>query len=127
MVPCIETGWVQQELGATAYDAEKSLRAGERLVVGVNAYHRDAPPPAIELFETREEDIARQQRRLAETKHSRDDAAVRKALDELTNAAAGEANLMPYLLDCVRAYCTVAEMTGALTSVFGTFQQPKVF
>ncbi|MQA17657.1 MAG: methylmalonyl-CoA mutase, partial [Pseudonocardiaceae bacterium] len=107
MVPCIESGWVQQEIGETSYDAEKALRTGDRPVVGVNAYHRDAPPPDIDLYEANEIDIARQQQRLAETKRARDDTAVRKTLDGLTAAAAGEENLMPYLLHCVKAYCTV--------------------
>jgi methylmalonyl-CoA mutase, N-terminal domain len=127
MVPCIESGWVQQEISATAYDAEKTLRSGERPVVGVNLYRRDAPPPDIELYETSETEIARQQQRLAATKASRDDTAVSKNLEALAAAAAGEENLMPYLIDCVKAYCTVGEMTRSLTGVFGTFQQPKVF
>ncbi len=127
MVPCIEAGWVQQEISATAYEAELALRDGDRLVVGVNTYRRETSPPDIELYETSEADIARQQRRLAETRRTRDDAAVQKALQALVTAARGDDNLMPHLLDCVKAYCTVGEMTRALTDVFGVFQQPKVF
>ncbi|MGH3327138.1 MAG: acyl-CoA mutase large subunit family protein [Streptomycetales bacterium] len=127
MVPCIESGWVQQEIAATAYDAEKAIHTGKRLIVGVNAYHRMAPPPDVELYETSEADVARQQQRLAEIKRARDGTAVRQNLDALAVAASGEDNLMPYLLDCVKAYCTVGEMTQALKGVFGTFQQPKVF
>ncbi|MGH3747001.1 MAG: methylmalonyl-CoA mutase family protein, partial [Micromonosporaceae bacterium] len=127
MVPCIEAGWVQQEISATAYEAERALRDGDRLVVGVNTYRRETSPPDIELYETSEADIARQQRRLAETRRTRDDAAVQKALQALVTAARGDDNLMPHLLDCVKAYCTVGEMTRALTDVFGVFQQPKVF
>ncbi len=126
MVRCVENGWVQREIGATAYDEARSSEAGERTVVGVTAFRRDAGPVDVELYETSEEDIERQQRRLADVKAGRDEAAVRAGLDALTAAAAGEANLMPYLLDCVRAYCTVGEMTAALRSVFGTFVQPVV-
>ncbi|MGH3740943.1 MAG: methylmalonyl-CoA mutase family protein, partial [Micromonosporaceae bacterium] len=116
-----------QEISATAYEAELALRDGDRLVVGVNTYRRETSPPDIELYETSEADIARQQRRLAETRRTRDDAAVQKALQALVTAARGDDNLMPHLLDCVKAYCTVGEMTRALTDVFGVFQQPKVF
>ena len=126
MVPCIETGWVQREIAETAYAEEGRLRAGERPVVGVNAYQREAPAPDIQLYETSPDDVARQQQRLAQVKRDRDDGEVRRTLGALSAAADGDANLMPYLTSCVKAYCTVGEMTDALKDVFGVFQQPRV-
>jgi methylmalonyl-CoA mutase N-terminal domain/subunit len=62
-----------------------------------------------------------------EVRGRRDRGAVERTLDALKRGAAGDANTMPLLLDCVRAYCTVGEMSDALRDVFGTYEEPAVF
>ncbi|MGI8872925.1 MAG: acyl-CoA mutase large subunit family protein [Egibacteraceae bacterium] len=126
MVACIESGWVQSEISAEAYRQQRRIESGERPVVGVNVFQRDAEPLDVEYYQTAPEDIARQRERLARVRAERDDAAVDKGLRALSDGAQGGANLMPLLIDCVKAYCTVGEMTSALREVFGEFRQPLV-
>jgi methylmalonyl-CoA mutase N-terminal domain/subunit len=126
MVHCVETGWVQSQIGARAYEFQKSLENGSAPVVGVNMFTKDEEQPDVELYRTSPEDIQRQRDRLARVKATRDPEAVRTMLEALRVGAEGEVNLMPLLIDCVKAYCTVGEMTEVLRSVFGDFQQPLV-
>ena len=60
-------------------------------------------------------------------KARRDSGAVARTLDALKRGAAGDANTMPLMLDCARAYCTVGEISDALRDVFGTYEEPAVF
>ncbi len=62
-----------------------------------------------------------------EVKARRDPGAVERTLDALKKGAAGDANTMPLILDCVKAYCTVGEISDALREVFGTYEEPAVF
>jgi len=72
-----------------------------------------------------DESVARHQRqKLADLKNRRDNARVQSTLDALGSAAGTDANLMPYILECVRAYATVGEMCDVLRRVFGTYEEP---
>jgi methylmalonyl-CoA mutase N-terminal domain/subunit len=62
-----------------------------------------------------------------EVKKRRDAGAVERTLDALKRGAAGEANTMPLILDCVKSYCTVGEISDALRDVYGTYEEPAVF
>jgi len=126
MVACIESGWVQSEIGQRAYDDQHDLESGRRPVVGVNRHQREEPPPTVEFYETPPDEVERQRDRLRRVRVERDAARVRAALDALAATALSSDNTMPALLECVRAYCTVGEMTATMRSVFGDFQQPLV-
>ncbi|SFE33683.1 acyl-CoA mutase large subunit family protein [Blastococcus tunisiensis] len=126
MVACIESGWVQSEIGQRAYEDQHDLESGRRPVVGVNRHAREEPPPTVEFYETPPEEVERQRERLRRVRAERDDGRVRAALDALAATAESTDNMMPALLECVRAYCTVGEMTATMRSVFGDFQQPLV-
>ena len=126
MVECVQSGWVQSEIGAEAYRMQRRLESGERPVVGVNLFRSESGPPEVEYYQTSPEDLARQRDRLARVKAERDDAAADKALEALRRGAEGSENLMPLLVDCVKAYCTVGEMTATMRGVFGDFRQPLV-
>ena len=87
-----------------------------------------AEPPEVEGYELDEAGRARQLERLADVKRSRSAADVRTTLDTLRKSAAqDDVNLMPLLVDCAKAYCTVGEMVDVLKSQWGEFQQPTVF
>jgi len=104
------------------------LASGERTIVGVNRYQTDEEPPEVEGYDLDEMGRARQLARLAEVKRSRSAAEVKATLAALGKAAREEsANLMPHLIDCAKAYCTVGEMVGVLRDQWGEFQQPAVF
>jgi methylmalonyl-CoA mutase N-terminal domain/subunit len=119
----IEQGWFQGEIGRSAYEAEVKVNAGRRIVVGVNAFTEgdDDRPPLLSIG-AEVEDV--QLKRLAETKQARNDESVAAALAEVTRAAAEPTtNLMPPILDAVRAYATVGEVIGAMEQVFGRYTE----
>jgi len=118
----IESGWVQREIQDVAYERQEAIESGERVIVGVNEYtvEEDAQDPAIE--DVSEEQERSQIERLEAVRADRDDEAVDAALDALRDAAAGEENLMPFIVDAVKAYATVGEICDALRDVFGEYQ-----
>jgi methylmalonyl-CoA mutase N-terminal domain/subunit len=128
MVRCIEDGYLQRLISDEAFRVQKAVASGERAIVGVNRFQTDEDLPEVEGYELDEKGRARQLQRLAEVKRSRPAAAVRAALAALGKAAAQEnVNLMPLLVDCAKAYCTVGEMVDVLKEEWGEFQQPAVF
>ncbi len=127
MVKAIEDGYVQRLIADEAYRAQRRIESGEKVVVGVNRFTTPEPPPDIQGYEMNETDRARQLARLAQVRRERDSEQVRRCLAALREKALGDENLMPYLLDAVRAYCTVGEISDALREAWGEFQQPVVF
>jgi methylmalonyl-CoA mutase N-terminal domain/subunit len=128
MVRCIEDGVLQRMISEQAFGVEQAVRSGERTVVGVNKFESDEPPPDVEGYELDEKGRIRQLERLADVKRSRSAADVKATLGALSAAAASSGeNLMPLLVDCAKAYCTVGEMVGVLKDQWGEFQQPVVF
>ncbi|CAL9327676.1 putative methylmalonyl-CoA mutase large subunit (plasmid) [Streptomyces sp. enrichment culture] len=106
----------------------RAIESGERPVVGVNRFvAENEPAPDIATYELDARGRQVQLDRLARVKAERDPAAVRATLTALARAAEGADNLMPLLIDCALAYCTVGEMVGALKDVWGEFQQPVVY
>ncbi len=121
MLSAVEEGWVQRQIQATAYDRQRAVEAGDRVVVGVNAYEVDEEPE-IELQAVTEAQARAQVERLESVRDRRDDAAVEAALDDLAAAAPGDANLMPPIVDAVKAYATVGEICDVLREAFGTYE-----
>jgi methylmalonyl-CoA mutase N-terminal domain/subunit len=118
VVRAIERGFFQREIAQAAYRYQKEIEAKERILVGVNDYVTDEPVE-IPLLK----DVAKGQQRhldrLNQVRRERDNREVSRRLNELRDAARGDANLMPYILDAVRAYATLGEMCGVLRGVFG--------
>jgi methylmalonyl-CoA mutase N-terminal domain/subunit len=128
MVKAVEEGYLQRLIADEAARVHHALTSGERPVVGLNRFQTDEEPPEVEGYELDEAGRARQLERLAEVKRSRSDSEVRATLDSLAKAAArDDENLMPLLVDCAKAYCTVGEMVDVLKDEWGEFQQPAVF
>jgi methylmalonyl-CoA mutase N-terminal domain/subunit len=128
MVRSIEDGYLQRLIADEAFRVQKALTSGERKIVGVNQFQTDEDPPEVQGYELDEKARARQLERLAEVKRSRSAVDVRATLATLGKAAAQEnVNLMPLLIDCAKAYCTVGEMVDVLKEQWGEFQQPAVF
>ena len=127
IVSAIESGAIQREVAAMAYEQQLRLERGEEVKVGLNKYvdeESTGAPTKLELYRENDDELAKQQARTAKVKAERDAAAVDKALSDLTAACGGTDNLMPYIKECVAAYCTVAEIAGTMKDVFGTFQEP---
>jgi methylmalonyl-CoA mutase N-terminal domain/subunit len=118
----IEDNWFQGHIADSAYALERAFNAGERIVVGVNAFTEGNDDDDLTLLRVTNEDEARQIARLARVRQSRDDDAVREALARLAHDAADPSvNLMESLIGAARAYATVGEMMGAMVTVFGRY------
>jgi methylmalonyl-CoA mutase N-terminal domain/subunit len=116
----IEDGWFQGRIADSAYEIERKLNAGRRVIVGVNRFTEGNDEDPIPILQITHEDEARQIKRLNAVRHERDAAAVQAALGHLAAVAADpEANLMPALIDTVKTYATLGEVMAALASVFG--------
>src|SRR4051812_40658216 len=128
MVEAVEKGYLHSLIADEAYRVHHAVASGERQIVGVNRNETDEPPPEVEGYEMDEKGRLRQLERLAEVKRSRSASAVQDTLSALEKAAArDDVNLMPLLVDCAKAYCTVGEMVDVLKNQWGEFQQPRVF
>jgi methylmalonyl-CoA mutase N-terminal domain/subunit len=126
MVEAIEAGFPQRELMDAAFAYQRSVEKGEKIIVGVNAFQLENETP-LETLYIDESVGERQVADLAAVRARRDAGAVARTLDALKRGAAGDANTMPLILDCVREYCTVGEISDALRDVFGTWEEPAVF
>lgn len=127
IIKAIERGFPQREIADAAYAYQKQVEEGRKTIVGVNKYvaeNEDVPIPLLKIPPEVEE---RQRARLAEVKRTRDGKAALSALHGLTAKARGKENLMPAILDCVRAYCTLEEMGDAMKEVFGEYRETSVF
>jgi len=126
MVEAIEAGFPQREIMDAAFAYQRAFEEREKLIVGLNAFRVDNEPP-IEILYIADDLADRQIAELDRVKQRRDAGAVARTLDALWRGAAGDDNTMPLILDCVRAYCTVGEISDALREVFGTYEEPAVF
>lgn len=123
MVEAIERGFPQREIQESAYQYQKAVERGEKVIVGVNEYVMDEPQEVPILFI--DESVAKMQaERLASLRNRRDRGAVEKSIDRLKRGAAGDENTMPLLIDCVRNHATLGEMCDALKDVFGIYEEP---
>jgi len=126
MIKAVETGYVQREVSRQAYEFEKGVQKGELIKVGVNKY-TEGEEMEVELHEYRVESAEEQIQRLREVKRERDQRKVSQTLNDLATAARQEKNVMPYLLECCKAYATVGEMTKVFKEVYGEFKEPSIF
>ena len=126
MVEAIEAGFPQREIMDAAFAYQRAFEEKEKLIVGVNAYQLENEPP-IDILYIGDDLAEKQVGFVNEVKSRRDAGAVGRTLDALKRGAAGEENTMPLILDCVKAYCTVGEISDALRDVYGTYEEPAVF
>ena len=123
VIPAIEKGFFQSEISDAAYRYQREIDAGQRKIVGVNAYAEDKPL-RIPILEMDPRGYERQVERLAEVRRTRDAGRVGQTLDKLRIACQGTENSMPHLMDAVRAYATLGEIIAMMKDVFGTYEEP---
>jgi methylmalonyl-CoA mutase N-terminal domain/subunit len=126
VLACIENGFFQREIADAAFRYEREVSSKQRLVVGVNAF-QSGESENVPILKIDVETERGQRGRVGAVRQRRDAAAVPASLEALKRAAGGTANLMPPLLDCVRAYATEGEIMRALKEVFGVYREPNVF
>jgi len=127
IVNAVSQGLIQQIVARQAYLYELGIQSGEIVKVGVNKYRSQEEERDVELHEYRSGQAEEKTRRLNELRSQRDSEAVNEALERLRQAAQGSENLMPFIMDAVRVYATVGEISGVFREVFGEFQEPVRF
>jgi methylmalonyl-CoA mutase, N-terminal domain len=125
VIPAIEKSFFQKEIADSAFRYQQEIEAKQRLVVGVNEFTVDGEPP-IEILRIDPRLESEQVARVREVRRKRDQAACSNALHRLEKAASGKDNLMPYILDAVRAYATEGEIMQTLIGVFGLYTETAV-
>ena len=129
-VKAIESGWMQQQIADSAWQKQQAVESGAQVIVGVNKYQSPGEQRPVGIFRPDPETYRIQHERLDHVRATRDPAAVQQALAALGAIAAAPAdpahNLMPPILDAVRAYATLGEICGVLRQVWGEYQPPVV-
>ena len=125
MVEAIERGFPQREIAESSYRFQQAIEQREKLIVGVNECVQDRDSPVDTLY-IPEGAADTQSRQLEQVRGSRDAGSVRVALDRMKAIAVGGGNLMPPILDAVRAYASLGEMCDALREVWGEYQETSV-
>jgi methylmalonyl-CoA mutase N-terminal domain/subunit len=125
VIKAIEAGYFQREIAESAFRYQREIDQQERVIVGVNEYTVDAPL-TIPILEFDPDGERRQIARLQDLRRTRDNERVGATLNALRDAAKGTPNMMPFILDAVKAYATLQEITDVLRQVFGVYQEPVI-
>ena len=120
-VAAIEKGYIQQEIQESAYAYQKEIETGDRVIVGVNRFQTQEPPPKG-LLKVDPQVREVQVRRLAEVKRAREAKKVQTSLSDLKKTAQGSGNVMEPILSCVRTLCTLGEICDIFREVFGEYE-----
>lgn len=122
MLRAIETGYVQKEIQESAYRYQRAIETEEAIVVGMNRFQSEegSTIPTLRVDPAIEQ---QQIERLRAVRARRDSAAAETALQKLEEAARGNENLVPKILDCVEAYATVGEISNRLREVWGEYKE----
>ena len=121
MLSAIQEQWVQRQIQDVAFDRQREQEEGERVIVGVNEYQVEEEDD-VDIEEVDEELEGEQIDRVQELRDRRDEEATQAALQAVRDAARGDENIMPYLVDAVKAYATTGEICDAMRDVFGEYR-----
>ena len=124
IVEAIAEGRLQAQVSRQAYQHQRNLESGAFRKVGVNCYREEDAEPEVEMHPHDEAGARGQVERLEAARAERDPAEVARCLDRLRADAQSETNVMPALMDAVKAYASVGEMTQVMLDVFGRYQEP---
>ncbi len=124
-VPAIESGWMQNQIAEASWRYQQRVDDGDEVVVGVNDFQEGGDQPQT-IFSVDRRLVDEQLGRLEHHRRERDPEAVASAIAGLKAACEGDDNLLPPILDAVRAYATLGEICGAMREVFGEYHPPTV-
>lgn len=130
MLEAVKRGFPQREIEDAAYRFQKDVEEGRRLLVGVNIFREEGieEERKVPLLEFNQEEIERRQvERVRKVRASRNEERWRRALAELERAAERGENVMPYVLEAVKAHATLGEIMGTLKRVYGTYDEPPFY
>src|SRR5688500_9585524 len=122
----LEIGWFQRKIAEAAARQQWEIEQHRRMIVGVNEFVTEEPELSIPLLKIGDTETE-QRERMATMRATRDNALCVQRLDALREAARTDANVIPHILDCARAYCTLYEIRRAMEDVFGAYREPVFF
>jgi methylmalonyl-CoA mutase N-terminal domain/subunit len=126
VVRAIESGWFQRQIARASARFQAEVEQQRRVIVGVNEFTEEAEAP-VEILKVGEDADRTQRRRLTELRARRDPRRVAEALAALAAAASNDRNVIPAMLDCARAYCTLYEIRHVLEEIYGNYREPVFF
>jgi methylmalonyl-CoA mutase N-terminal domain/subunit len=126
VIPAIEKGWFQREIGQSAFRYQKEVEERRRILVGVNDYVEEGEDK-IEYLKIDPRVDQEQHENLEALRKERDNGRVEKSLGALHQACRDGSNLMPRILDAARAYATLGEIADVLRQEFGEYREPPAF
>ncbi|MGE4232137.1 MAG: methylmalonyl-CoA mutase [Bacteriovoracia bacterium] len=127
MLAAIEKGYPQAEIANSAYLYQRQLESKDKIMVGVNRYQVEEEKRQIDVLYIDKKAEDRQKNRILQVKKKRDAKKVADLLNKLRQAAKGETNTMPIIVDCVKNYCTVQEICDVLREEFGVYREKGVY
>jgi methylmalonyl-CoA mutase N-terminal domain/subunit len=127
VVEAIEKGFFQQEIANAAYRYQKEIESNDRIIVGVNEFALEDEDITIPVLKISPEVEKRQVERLNRIRKERDNKKVQEALDRLRKASEGTDNVMPHIVDAVKAYASVGEIFQVWRDLWGEWEEPKIF
>jgi methylmalonyl-CoA mutase, N-terminal domain len=127
MVKLIEDGTIQRMIMERSYELERKTQSGEKVLVGYNKYKTEGHRGEIKLQQYDPNVVVKKVKQLRKLKNERNNQQVKSCLEDLARAAKGDENLMPFLIDAVKEYATVQEITDVLKGVFGEYREPSLF
>ncbi|MEE9168407.1 MAG: methylmalonyl-CoA mutase family protein [bacterium] len=127
IVKAIASGEIQETISHQAYEREKAIQEGRTLKVGVNCYRKEEEAKTVEFHPYNEENSQKQIARLNAVKNERNFRTVQKCLEQIKKDTKENVNLMPSVIEAVKAYATVGEITKALKDVYGEYEEPIYF
>jgi methylmalonyl-CoA mutase N-terminal domain/subunit len=126
IIRAVEEQYPQKEIGESAYRYQREVEQNERVIVGVNGFKSDRAEP-IQILKIDERVADEQIARLKQVRAERDQAAVTAALAKVEAAARGTDNLMPPVLEAVKAYATLGEVCDVFRKVWGQYREGGAF
>jgi len=127
IVKMVAEGTIQSKVSAQAYQLLQDIESGEFPKVGINCYEMEEKEPHVEYHPYAEDDARLQIERLEDLRTERDTETVNATLAKLVDDAKKDVNVMPAIMAAVKAYATVGEITNALVSVYGRYNEPVKF
>ena len=126
VVAGIESGWFQRQIASSASRFQAEVESDHKAVVGVNRF-LEHDEPDVDILKVSDDAERTQRVRMAKLRAERDGALVEQRLAALRLAATEDQNVIPAMLDCARAYCTLYEIRHALEGVWGAYREPVFF
>jgi methylmalonyl-CoA mutase N-terminal domain/subunit len=126
VVQAIESGWFQRQIAHSSMRFQAELEQERRIIVGVNDFVEEAEAP-VQILRVGDAAERTQRERIARLRATRDRALVSERLEALGRAAANDENIIPAMLDCARAYCTLYEIRHVLEEIYGSYREPVFF